>query len=186
LQKRKKPRRTLSRDLINDEALRTSMVKNLDILYHGLQSVQRTTKAILGLIYTQYRTLIFESLIERILETLPVTQTRSLFEQGVRDIEEPVRTLVADLVEDMWAQQRCVISLKQGTHYYGAVKERDVNHDSSTHSYTAPVESATETGSPSVRYGARNAKEVNSAFEDTPEYIVTSATRTSIGEGTVY
>jgi hypothetical protein len=79
-------------------------------IYQGLQSSQRTTEAILGLIETQHRTLIFESLIERELETLPVAQTRRLFEQGFRDIEKQVRTLVTDLVGGMWAQQRRVIS----------------------------------------------------------------------------
>jgi hypothetical protein len=78
----------------------------------------------LGLIETQHRTLIFESLIKRELETLPVAQTRRHFEQGFRDIEKQVRTLVTDLVGDIWAQQRRAIGLKQGIQHYGAVKSR--------------------------------------------------------------
>lgn len=78
----------------------------------------------LGLIETQHRTLIFESLIKRELETLPVAQTRRFFEQGFWDIEKQVRTLVTGLVGDMWAQQRRVIGLKQGIEHYRAVKAR--------------------------------------------------------------
>ena len=100
------------------------MVKSLDMLYQGLQSSQRTIEAILGLIETQHRTLVFESLIKRQLKTLPVAQTRRLFEQGFRDIEKQVRTLVIGLVADMWAQQCRVIGLKQGIEHYGAVKAR--------------------------------------------------------------
>jgi hypothetical protein len=44
---------------------------------------------------------IFELLIKKEPEALPVAQTRNLFEQGFRDIEKQVRTLVIDLVEDM-------------------------------------------------------------------------------------
>ena len=91
----------MCRDMVNDKTLRTSMVKSLDMLYQGLQTSQRTIEAILGLIETQYRTLIFESLIKRELETLPVAQTRKLFEQGFRGIEKRVRTLVTSLVGDM-------------------------------------------------------------------------------------
>jgi hypothetical protein len=60
--------------MLNDKTLRMSMVKSLDTLYQGLQSSQRTTEAMLRLIETQHRTLIFESLIEGELETLPVAQ----------------------------------------------------------------------------------------------------------------
>ena len=109
----------MCRDMVNDKTLRTSMVKSLDMLYQGLQASQRTIEAMLGLIETQYRTLIFESLIKRELETLPVAQTRKLFEQGFRGIEKQVRTLVTDLVGDMWTQQRRVIGLKQGIQHYG-------------------------------------------------------------------
>lgn len=94
------------------------------MLYQGLQSSQRTTEAMLGLIETQHRTLIFESLIKRQLETLPVAQTRRIFEQGFRDIESQVRTLVAESAEGIWAQQCRVIGLKQGIEHYGAVKAR--------------------------------------------------------------
>ena len=58
MQKRKKRRRTESRDMVNDEALRMSMVQSLDMLYQGLQSSQRTTEAMLALIETQHRTLV--------------------------------------------------------------------------------------------------------------------------------
>jgi hypothetical protein len=101
-----------------------SMVISLDMLYQGPQSSQRTTKAMLGPVETQYRTLIFESLIKRELETLPVAQTRKLFEQGFRDTEKKVRTLATDLVGDIWAQQRRGIGLKQGIQHHGAVKAR--------------------------------------------------------------
>ena len=59
-------------------------------------------------------TLVFESLIKTELKTLPVAQTHRIFEQGFRDIEKQVRTLVTGLVGDMWAQQHRVIGLKQG------------------------------------------------------------------------
>lgn len=48
----------MSRDLINDEAPRVSMVKSLDVLYQCLQSSQRTTEAKLGLIETQHRSIL--------------------------------------------------------------------------------------------------------------------------------
>lgn len=72
------------------------------MFYQGLQSSQRTAEAMLGLIEAQHRTLISESLIKRELETLPVAQTRKLFEQDFRDIENQVRTPVAELVEGTW------------------------------------------------------------------------------------
>ena len=84
------------------------------MLCQGLRSSQCTTEAILGLIETEHCTLIFELFIKEQLETLPVAQTRRLFELGFRDIEKQVRTLVTGLVGDMWAQQRRVIGLKQG------------------------------------------------------------------------
>jgi hypothetical protein len=62
--------------------------------------------------------------IKEQLETLPVAQTRRLFELGFRDIEVQVRTLVTGLVGNMWAQQLRVIGLKQGTEHYGTVKAR--------------------------------------------------------------
>ena len=82
------------------------------MLYQGLQRSQRTSVATLELIETQHRTLVFESFITRELETLPVAQTRRLFEEGFRDLENQVRTLVADLEENMWVQQRRVLGIK--------------------------------------------------------------------------
>ena len=69
--------------------------------------------AILGLIETQHNTLVFESFIKRQPKTLPVAQTRRLFEQRFGDIENQVRTLVADLAEDIWTQQRRVDGMKR-------------------------------------------------------------------------
>ena len=80
------------------------------------------TETILGLIETQHRTLIFELFIKEQLETLPVAQTRRLFELGFRDIEMQVRKLVTVLVGDMWAQQCRVIGMKQGIENYETVK----------------------------------------------------------------
>jgi hypothetical protein len=98
--------------MVNDKTLRTSMIKSLDMLGQGLRSSQRTTEAILRLIETRHRTLIFELFIKQ-LETLPVAQTRMPFELGFRNIEMQVRTLVTGLVGNMWAQQLRVIGLKQ-------------------------------------------------------------------------
>ena len=110
-QKRKRTERT---DMVNDKTLRTSIImKNLDMLYEGLERSQRTSVALLGLIETQHSTLVFESFIKRQLKTLPVAQTRRLFEEGFRSIENQVHTLVADLAEDIWTQQRRVDSMKR-------------------------------------------------------------------------
>jgi hypothetical protein len=42
----------------------------------------------------------------------PRFQARRLLEESFKDTENQVRTLVADLVEDMWAQRRRVIGIK--------------------------------------------------------------------------
>jgi hypothetical protein len=52
--------------------------------------------------------------------TLPVAQTRRLFEERFRDIENQIRTLVADLAEDIWTDGRGVDGMKQFIHQHGA------------------------------------------------------------------
>jgi hypothetical protein len=59
-------------------------------------------------------------------------QTRRLLEESFKDTENQVRTLVADLVEGMWAQQRRVIGIKQRIQQYREGKERGVDHRSSS------------------------------------------------------
>ena len=54
---------------------------------------------------------------------LPVAQTRRLFEQGFWDIENKVRTLVSDLEEDIWTQQRRVDGMKRIIQQHRAGKE---------------------------------------------------------------
>ena len=104
--------------------MRTStIIKNLDMLYQGLQRSQRTSVAILGLIETQHNTLVFESFIKRQLKTLPVAQTRRLSEEGFRNIENQVRTLVADLEEGIGAEQLRVLGMKQFIQQHGARKK---------------------------------------------------------------
>jgi hypothetical protein len=100
--------------MVNDNTMRTSIIiKSLDMLYQGLQRSQRTSVAILRLIEAQLDTLVFESFIKRQLKTLPVAQTRRLFDDGFRNIENQVRTLVADLAEDIWTEQRRVDGMKR-------------------------------------------------------------------------
>jgi hypothetical protein len=76
------------------------IIKNLDMLHEGLERSQRISVAILGLMETEHKTLVFESFIGRQRKILLVAQTRRLFEQRFRDIQNQVRTLVADLAED--------------------------------------------------------------------------------------
>ena len=45
-------------------------------------------------------------------------QTRRLLEESFKETEKQVRTLVADLVEGMWAQQRRVIGIRQHIQQY--------------------------------------------------------------------
>lgn len=58
-------------------------------------------------------------------------QTRRLLEETFKDTENQVRTLVADLVEGMWAQQHRVIGIKQRIQQYGP-EEGFVDHSSSS------------------------------------------------------
>ena len=116
-QKRRRTERT-------DKTLRTSIImKNLGIIYQGLQRSQRTTVATLGLIETQHRSLVFESFIMKEPETLPVAPTRRLFEQAFQDLENQVRTLVADIEENMGVQQRRVLGIKRYIQQHGAGEE---------------------------------------------------------------
>ena len=59
-------------------------------------------------------------------------QTRRLLEETFKDTENQVRTLVADLVEGMWAQRRRVIGIKQRIQQYGPKEERVVEHGSNS------------------------------------------------------
>jgi hypothetical protein len=59
-------------------------------------------------------------------------QTRRLLEESFKDTENQVRTLVADLVEGMWAQRRRVIGIKLRIQQYGQKVERVVDHGSSS------------------------------------------------------
>ena len=76
------------------------IIKNLDMLHEGLEKSQRISVAILGLIETKHKTLVFESFIEIQRKILLVARTHRLFEKRFRDIQNQVRTLVADLAED--------------------------------------------------------------------------------------
>jgi hypothetical protein len=89
------------------------IIKNLDMLYDGLLRCQCIPVAILGLIETEHDTLVFESFIKSQPKTLPVAQTRTIYERKFRDIESQVRTLVADIEEDIWIQQRRVDAMKR-------------------------------------------------------------------------
>jgi hypothetical protein len=95
--------------MVNQKTLRISMVKSLGMLWANRGRTSHSE---------------FELLIKEELETLPVTQTRRLFELRFWDIESQVRKLAAELAERTWAQQRRVIGLKQGIEHYGAVKAR--------------------------------------------------------------
>ena len=80
------------------------MIKNLDMLHQGLQRSPRTSLAILELIVAEHG-------IQ--LKTLPDAQTRRIFEEWFRSIEDQVRTLVADLVDDIGIQQLRMYNMKQ-------------------------------------------------------------------------
>jgi hypothetical protein len=118
-QQREKKKRTERTDVVNNT---TRIGESLDLIYQGLQRRQRTTETILGIIKTQHRTLILELNTKSQDGTLSVDEIRRLFEQGFRDIEKNVRELVTTLVDDTWAQQCRVISVKEGIRDGGAVE----------------------------------------------------------------
>jgi hypothetical protein len=121
-------------------------VKSLDTLHQDQENHQRITTTIVGKIETENCRLISDSrnLLDsqkyRLLEdTLKdgdnraralvadlaedlQAQQRRLFE-GFKDTEQIVRTLVVDLVEGMSAQQRRVIGMKRFIQQHGAGKE---------------------------------------------------------------
>jgi hypothetical protein len=89
--------------------------ENLDILSRYQETHQRITTAIVGKIEASNRKLTGE--VSELLDF----QTRHRLEKSFRGSEGQVRTLVADLVQGMWTQQRYVIVLKdmmqQNTRY---------------------------------------------------------------------
>jgi hypothetical protein len=99
-----------------------SIGESLDILSRAQENHQRITTTIVGKIEAQNRKLIAES------SELLDFQTRLLLEKSFKDTENQVRTLVADLVEGMWAQQRRVIRIKQRIQQYGPKEERTRTH----------------------------------------------------------
>jgi hypothetical protein len=83
-----------------------SLGKSLDILSRAQESHQYITTTIIRKIKAQNSKLIAES------SELLDFQTRRLLEESFKNTEKQVRTLVADLVKGMWAQQRRVIRIK--------------------------------------------------------------------------
>jgi hypothetical protein len=124
LQKRKKRRVIQSKDL-GSESIWVSIGESLDILSQAQENHQRIMTTIVGKIETQNSKLITE-----LLELLNF-QTRQLLGESFQDTENQVRTLVAELVDGMWAQQRRVIGIKQRIQRYGP-KKRVVGHGSSS------------------------------------------------------
>jgi hypothetical protein len=96
-----------------------SIAESLDLLHQAQEIHQRITTSIVGHLETQNRRLITELL------GLLDFETRRLFEEGFKDTENQVRTLVADLVEGMAAQQRRVIAMKEDIQHCRAEKEKD-------------------------------------------------------------
>ena len=105
-------RLTQSKDL-SGEGLWVSIGESLDILSRAQENHQYITTIIVGKIEAQNSKLIAES------SELLDFQTRRLLEESFTNTEKQVRTLVADLVEGMWAQQRRVIGIKQRIQQYG-------------------------------------------------------------------
>ena len=146
LLQRKRRRGIQVEDLVS-ESLCTSVIKNLDILYQAQENQQRKTTTIVGKIEIESLRLIADSRelqdsqIFRLLKEGSehtgnqartvvadlveelLAQQRRLFERGFKDIEQLARTLVADLVEGMSVQQRCVISMKRFIQQHRAGKE---------------------------------------------------------------
>jgi hypothetical protein len=115
-QRRKKRRLIQPKDL-GSEGLWVSIGESLDILSRAQENHQCITTTIVGKIDAQNRKLIAE--VSELLDF----QTRRLLEETFKDTENQVRTLVADLVEGMWAQQRHVIGIKQCIQQYGPKEE---------------------------------------------------------------
>jgi hypothetical protein len=105
-QRRKKRRLIQSKDL-GSERLWVSIGESLDILSLAQENHQGITTTIIGKIEAQNRKLIME------LSELLDFQTRRLLEETLKDTENQVRTLVANIVNGVWAQRCRVIRIKQ-------------------------------------------------------------------------
>jgi hypothetical protein len=84
-----------------------SIGESLDILSLAQENQQGITTTIIGKIEAQNRKLIME------LSELLDFQTRRLLEETLKDTENQVRTLVANIVNGVWAQRCRVIRIKQ-------------------------------------------------------------------------
>jgi hypothetical protein len=115
-QRRKKRRLIQPKDL-GSEGLWVSIGESLNILFHAQENHQYITTTIVGKIDAQNR-----KLITKVSELLDF-QTRRLLKETFKDTENQVRTLVANLVEGIWAQQRHMIGIKQYIQQYGPKKE---------------------------------------------------------------
>jgi len=98
LPKRKRRRVEQSRDLVDTESMRISVLESLNILHQAQENHQRITTTIVGKIETKNHRLISES-----RELLDPQECRLL--EGFKDADSQARTLVADLVEDLQAQR---------------------------------------------------------------------------------
>jgi hypothetical protein len=99
LPKRKRRRVIQSKDLVS-QSLWTSVIKNLDILYQAQENYQRKTTTIVGKIEIKSLRLIADS------RELQGSQICRLLKEGCEHTRDQARTFVADLVEDLLAQQR--------------------------------------------------------------------------------
>jgi len=124
---RRKQRRLTQSTYLSIEGLWVSIGESLDILSRAQENHQCITTTIVGKIEAQNSRLIAES------SELLDFKTRRLLEESFKDMENQVRTLVADLVEGMWTQQRHVIGIKQCIQQYGPKEEGFVDHGSSSH-----------------------------------------------------
>jgi Mg2+ and Co2+ transporter CorA len=79
-------------------------------MLRGLQKQQDKTMEIMRVILSQNRTVVFKSFIEKELD---VTVLRNEVENSLKGVEAEVRILVAELVEGIEAQKRCLNSLGQ-------------------------------------------------------------------------
>jgi hypothetical protein len=150
LLKRKKWKATKPKNPIGSGILSAAIVKNLDILFQAQENHPRIATTITGLIETQNRRLMAESLV--LLECrLPGeslqdpgdqgatslvddiwTQLRRRLEEAFKDTENQVRILVAELVDETWAQQRRIHAMKQIIQQHGAEKENGRRQDHSS------------------------------------------------------
>ncbi|CZR69934.1 uncharacterized protein PAC_19835 [Phialocephala subalpina] len=146
LPKRKRRKVEQSKDLVDTESLRISILKSLNTLSQAQENHQRITTTITEQVETQNRRLLFElrelqeshqnsllegfkdwdnqerTLFSDLIEDLQAEQRRQL-EESFKDTEQLVRTLVVNLVEGMSTQQRGVIGMKRFIQQYGAGKE---------------------------------------------------------------